>query len=112
MTESGAERRIAPRRIIRTRATVVLSGKFTFEVRTLDISVGGMCIVAAANPTPGTPMQITCHIPVTGMGTVQIDAHAKVIHSVFSGDEEGFKIGLSFTELPAHCKEAINKFVR
>jgi c-di-GMP-binding flagellar brake protein YcgR len=112
MTESGAERRLAARKIIRTRATVVLSGKFTFEVRTLDISVGGMCIVAAANPIPGTPMQISCQIPVTGMGPVQIEAHAKVMHSVFSGDEEGFKIGLSFTEISPQCKDAIAKFVR
>lgn len=91
---------------------VVLPGNQRFAVRTLDISPGGLAIVASANPRPGTTCAVALALPVKPRGAVPLELRAKVVHSVFASSEGGFKIGLSFTELPANAAQAIVTFTR
>lgn len=111
MSAAESERRITERKTLRTRATIILGQTQAFEVRTLDMSVGGMGIVAQANPRPGTLMAIRFMLPLKPTGHVAFEAKAKVAHSVYSASEQGFKIGLSFIELSPEAAAAAARFV-
>lgn len=78
----------------------MLGQTHTFEVRTIDLSAGGMGIVASANPRPGTVLSIRFAVPLGSRGQAMFESKARVVHSVFSSAESGFKVGLSFVELP------------
>lgn len=111
MSASEEERRVTERKPLRIRATVVLGQTQSFEVRTLDLSVGGMGIVAQANPRPGTHMGIRFMLPLKPGGYVPFEARAKVIHSVYSASEQGFKIGLVFLALNEGAAASLQRFV-
>ena len=70
-----------------------------------------MAIVAAANPRPGITFTLRVPIPTQSSGPVVIEAQAQVIHSVLARDQDGFKIGLRFVNLPAHAASAIQKYL-
>lgn len=107
----GIERRKNPRRVLRTTATVILNGTQTFQVRTIDISIGGMAIVAPANPKPGVTFTIRMTIPLGSKGTEAFEAKAKVMHSVYANAESGFKIGLSFIKLSESSAATVEKYL-
>jgi c-di-GMP-binding flagellar brake protein YcgR len=111
MSAPDAERRVTDRKTLRTRATIILGQTQAFEVRTLDLSTGGMGIVAQANPRPGTLMGIRFMLPLKPGGYHPFEARAKVAHSVYSASEQGFKIGLSFIDLSPEAAAAAQRFV-
>ncbi|MDO9314084.1 MAG: PilZ domain-containing protein [Burkholderiaceae bacterium] len=104
-------RRQYDRCYLRGVATVVLSPKDSFEVRTLDISSGGMAIVAAANPRPGTTFSIKVSLPLRPKGFTAIEARVQVMHSILASDEQGFKVGLQFVNLDTATAAAIVQFL-
>jgi c-di-GMP-binding flagellar brake protein YcgR len=93
---AGQDRRQQERRALRGAATVVLSPTQAFEVRTVDVSLGGMAIIALANPRPGTAFSIRFNLPAKSGAAVAIETRALVLHSVLASDGQGFKIGLRF----------------
>ncbi|MFM9917016.1 MAG: PilZ domain-containing protein [Rhizobacter sp.] len=105
-------RRQHERRYLRGVATVVLSPKDSFEVRTLDISAGGMAIVAAANPRPGTTFSIQVSLPLRPKGFTAIEARVQVMHSILASDEQGFKVGLQFVSLDAPTAAAVIQYLK
>jgi len=111
MSSFDAERRRAERKVLRTNALVILSNAQPFEVRTIDLSAGGMSIVASANPKSGTVLNIRFSVPLRTGGHTLFEAKARVIHTVFSSVESGFKIGLSFTVLPPVAASAVLQFL-
>lgn len=104
-------RRASQRYPLRTQAFVEIPGQPPFAVRTLDISSGGMAIVAAANPRRGTTFNIRLTIPVEPTGSVSFVTTAQVVHSVLSSAEDGFKVGLAFTKLEPASAEAIMQYI-
>jgi len=112
MSALDEERRKTERKALRARATVILGQTQGFEVRTLDVSVGGMAIVAQANPPPGVVLSIRFMMPLKPSGYAPFEARARVVHSVFSSAESGFKVGLSFIDLPADAVAAVNRYLR
>lgn len=96
---------------MRSQAVVVLPGPREFPVRTVDISATGLGIVAAANPSVGTTFAIRFALPLKGKTPAVHEASARVVHSVFSSDEDGFKIGLLFTQLTPSCAAAIVQYI-
>ncbi len=107
-----AERRTAERKSLRTRATLLLGQTQAFEVRTLDLATGGMGIVAQANPRPGTLLVIRFQLPIKPVGCAPVEARAKVVHSVYSASEQGFKIGLAFIELRPDMAAAVLRYLQ
>ena len=99
------------RRSLRSVAIVTLSPTQSIEVRVLDVSVGGMAIVAAANPRPGITFTIKIPIPTRPTGAVIIEAQAQVIHSVLARDQDGFKVGLRFVDLRDDAALAIRQYL-
>lgn len=110
MAEPEEERRKTERKQLRTQATVVL-GAQAFPVHTIDVSPGGMGIVAQANPPSGLGVVIRFTLPMRPAGRAPVEAKARVVHSVYSSAEGGFKIGLSFVDLPADSAAAILRFI-
>jgi c-di-GMP-binding flagellar brake protein YcgR len=90
---------------------VTLSPTQSIEVRVLNVSVGGMAIVAAANPRAGIIFTIKVPIPTSPTGVVIIEARAQVIHSVLARDQDGFKIGLRFIDLRDTAAAAIRQYL-
>ncbi len=82
-----------------------------FKVRTLEISATGMAIVASANPKPGSVLRVSFAIPAPGGAQVLFDSKACVVQSVFSNTESGFRVGLSFVELPVGSATAAMEYL-
>jgi c-di-GMP-binding flagellar brake protein YcgR len=108
----GAERRAHDRRTFRSTAHVLLPGGKTVDVRTFDISVGGLGIIASANPPIGVVIALRVHVPQRSKGVTSIDVHGKVACCVHGAAEGGFRIGLAFSQLPPPAREAIESFCR
>lgn len=105
-----AERRAHDRRPLRVSAHVLLPGSQPFEVRTLDIGLGGMGIVASANPKPGTSFAIQFTLPAkAGHNPAPLQVKVKVANSVL--DHGGFKIGLQFLALEPAIERILRQFL-
>lgn len=105
-----SERRSFLRKSLRTIATVHVAGQ-TVRVRTLDVSVSGMAIVAAVNPPPGMSFDIEFELLVGGRGAT-VRAKAQVMHSVLSSADSGFRIGLNFLSIEPASVTAIEQYLR
>ena len=106
----GSERR-QERKPLRTNAMLRVPGAAPIRVRTLDISVGGMGVVASLNPHPGVACSMAIAPPASASGAPTIAIPATVVHSIFSVREGGFVIGLRYGELSDEAVEAITRFL-
>ena len=107
----GPEQRQHARRMFRTTAQLVVSGSPPFGVRTLDISAGGMAILATVQPPRGLNCTVLLSLPQTGREPVAMALPVTVAHSIFARGEEGVKVGLSFNGLAPDMVAVIQKFV-
>lgn len=115
MTDAGApgglDLRQHARRLFRTTAQLVVVGSPPFPVRTLDISAGGMAIVATVQPPRGLNCTVLLSLPQTNREPVPMALPVTVAHSIFSSGEEGVKVGLSFNALSPEAATLIQRFV-
>ena len=109
--DRGAERRVDERRTFRTHATVLAGGQ-EFQVRTLDLSRSGMSIVAAINPQPNLRFKLRVRFDRQPQGSVTVETEVQVMHSVFSRQESGFRIGLRFLNISTELATAIANFIK
>lgn len=106
-------RRQFERRILRSKAFLVLPGRPHILVRTLDISVGGMGIVAPINTSPNLVCEVKFLLPnPAAYSHIQASGLAVVTHSVFASGEDGFKTGLKFKEFPKEILDQIERFIK
>jgi hypothetical protein len=98
----------SPRVPLRGVADLLLADGLPIEVRSLDIGVDGMVIVAPINPLPGG----NCAIRVTIPGNAIVEANARVSDCVLSHAAGGFVIHLLFIDLPREAAENIIHFVK
>lgn len=106
----GKERRVDERRTYRTAATIIAGGR-EFQVRTLDLSRSGLCIVAAINPQPNLRFRLRLRIDRQPQGPVTLEAEVQVVHSVLASHESGFRVGLRFVSPSAQLTKAIEHFL-
>ena len=88
----------------------MLSTGDVFEVRTTDISVEGVGIVAPANPRIGTTFTIQMTLPTRPRGTVTFEASVRVVDSILAADQDGFRIGLMFSSIAPEIEAAIREY--
>jgi c-di-GMP-binding flagellar brake protein YcgR len=104
-------RRQHQRRALRVAAHIDVPGQPPIDVRTIDISVGGMGIAAPFN----APINATCTVrfvlPLPPPADGYVEVRATVAHSMYSGSENAFKVGLTFLDLPAAAEERIRGYV-
>jgi c-di-GMP-binding flagellar brake protein YcgR len=111
LSASGSDRRQQERRLLRATAMLRLPGAAPVLVRTLDISAGGMGVVATINPEGGVRCTIGLAAPAQPRGPIAVEIAAVVVHSIFSSREDGFKVGLQFEELTEAAADAINRYL-
>lgn len=71
-----------------------------------------MAIVAAANPSTGTTFTVQFRLNQHAHGFVTVVATARVAHTIFSAEENGFKVGLTFVDLSPESTQAIARFMK
>lgn len=114
MTENprGAERRAHVRRKLRSPAFMVLPGGKVVDVRTLDISAGGMGLLIGANPPKGTVFDLQMALPMRSDGHRKLRAKVEVMQSIYDGQDGGFKVGVRFVGLEPDDSAAIAAFLQ
>ncbi|MCX9157363.1 PilZ domain-containing protein [Niveibacterium sp. 24ML] len=110
-SKPSSDRRQNERKPLRTTSYLRLPGSRPTAVRSVDISLGGMSIIATANPPSKTSCVLRVGLPAGAQGIKLVEVEAKVLHSVFSGREDGFKVGLSFVNLGAEARQAISSYL-
>ncbi len=107
---AGAERRVEERRPFRSSATIIAGGR-EFPVRTLDLSRGGLCIVAAINPQLHLRFRMRLRIDRQPRGAVTLETEVQVMHSVLVAQENGFRVGLRFLHATPQLAEAVANYL-
>lgn len=106
------ERRQHERRVLRTPAKLQFGNQPAMDARTLDVSVSGLGLVAPVNPPQGTPCSVKFAVPTQADRFVTLSAQAVVTYSVYVRNEDGFKLGLMFSDLPFEAGAVILRYVK
>jgi hypothetical protein len=96
---ANSETRVYPRKVLRAQARVALPGMPALRSKTVDVSLGGLCLMVPEQLTPGKIYNVGFEAPLNGK-TVRVFAMAKVVYSILAGTD-GFRTGLQFTEIDA-----------
>lgn len=107
---SGIERRVDVRRLFRTQATVIAGGR-EFQVRTLDLSRTGVCIVSPVNAQPELRFRLRLRIDRQPQGSITLETDVQVMNSVLASNENGFRVGLRFIQPSLQLSDAIVNFL-
>ncbi|GAA0745921.1 PilZ domain-containing protein [Ideonella azotifigens] len=108
----GAERRLHERKPLRGTAQLVFPSQPPLEVRTWDISAGGIAIIASANPPPKLRCVIRFVVPLLTGGGTPVEVKVQVAHSVLSSNHGAFMVGLQFEGLSAAGEQAVARFLK
>jgi c-di-GMP-binding flagellar brake protein YcgR len=107
----GLDRRTTERRAFRAPALLKLPSQQVLEVRTFDISVGGIGLVVPLNLRRDSVCDVRVRAPVQAEGMEVIMARGRIAHSILSGKEKGFLIGLEFVTLSDPLLSLIKQYV-
>lgn len=97
------------RKILRTKAMLVMDGTPAVLARTIDLGQGGMAVTTEKKVEVGQLGQVVFEMLVDGKPQL-LTCRVKVAHCIFSGDE--FKVGFAFGTLAPEMNAAIAKFIR
>lgn len=106
-----SDRRRDERRLFRSGAVWTPVGMAATQVRTLDVSAGGIALVAAFNPPTGHLCIVRFVLP-TRDGPLTVETSGRVARSVFSSADDGFRVGVHFDPLSDEAARALQRFVR
>lgn len=104
MTEP--ETRLHPRKQFNCRARLSVGDKASLDARTLDISLGGICLLAPEPVGFGQYGVVKFEVAIADAPR-QFTAVARSVYSVPSG-EAGFKVGFQFVQLDAANTALVN----
>ena len=105
------ERRIAVRKRVRTRVRLSIAGSTAMEVWSLDLSIGGICVVADVNPATGTKCSLALGIPFKNGTSHKTQVQGSISYSSFSNADGGFKVGVQFKDVTPELHKALLRFV-
>lgn len=112
LPSSGIEQRVHLRKALRVNAELIAPGAPVFPVRTMDISAGGIGVIASLNPPSGLHVIVRMRIPARAGAPLPVEVAAQVTHSVFMTTENGFKVGLRFVEPAPAVSAAVAQFLK
>jgi methyl-accepting chemotaxis protein len=103
-------KRVAPRKPLHVPATLVVPGSSPVHVRTVDVSVSGICIMTPDPLESGQRCEISFKVPVNGVES-NVTVVAQSVYSIHSG-ADGFKTGMRLVENAANSGKAqLHKFI-
>lgn len=94
-----SETRVYPRKILRAHARIALRGQAPLRARTIDISLGGLCLFVPEQLPVGQLCDVGFETSLNGK-TVRVIGAARVIYCILSGTD-GFRTGVQFVQLDA-----------
>lgn len=98
MQDQGVESRVHRRHHLRTRGHLLFNGHQPIPIRTLDVGVGGLCVVSEFTLPIKIQGAIQLNMPMGNGKFEQQNVGIQVIHSIFCNKEDGFKVGLMFVK--------------
>jgi c-di-GMP-binding flagellar brake protein YcgR len=108
----SAERRHHERKALRVSGQVLIPAQPPMEVRIVDLSRGGMGLVAPINMPAKLVCMVRASLPLRPSGSVVLEVQAKVVHCVLSSAHSGFLAGLQFERLTPAAEAAIKKYLQ
>lgn len=81
----------------------------TLECRSIDISKGGIAVIADINLTLGDRYRLQFSLPTPSGHELPMALHGKVVNAVLT--KRGFRIGLSFLDADMQAREMLERFV-
>lgn len=94
-----SETRAYPRKIMRCQARIALKGQGPMRARTVDVSLGGLCILVEEQLPVGQLCDVGFEAPLDGK-MVRVIGSARIVYCILSGTE-GFRLGLQYVQLDA-----------
>jgi len=109
MQDNGIDSRAQARRTLRTRGTLFFTGNQPIHIRTLDVSLGGLCLVSEIAIPAKIMGQLEMNMPVGNGKFEKMHVNIQIMHSIFCNKEDGFRIGILFLKPPAKLTAIIQK---
>lgn len=107
-----ADQREARRKSVRGIGNMRFQPSYDVEIRMLDVSTKGLGVVAAINIPPGSSGLVRFPVPGPDARPLWYEVKATVVDCVLSGGEQGFRIGLRFTDnMPGAARLAIEVYI-
>jgi c-di-GMP-binding flagellar brake protein YcgR len=103
------DQRQSARKILKVRAVVAIEGQAPLPARTSDVGANGVSVTVGRPMQAGQSGQVGFDLLVDGK-LVSIQARAKVMYSILSGDE--FKVGFQFLNLELNAMSQLARFLR
>lgn len=103
------DRREGPRKTFKRRATITLDDAPPIDVRTVDLSMGGVAFMTE-HPLPEG---LSCKIAIQAFfedGLTHIIAKGRVADAILVG-LQGYRIGMQFSSLDADTKALVSRVV-
>jgi c-di-GMP-binding flagellar brake protein YcgR len=106
---TSEDQRQNARKVLRTRALLIMDGIPQFLVRTIDISTSGVGVACPQQLHAGQEGKIAFEMFFNGKN-YQVASRVKVMYCIYSSSD-GFKVGLQFLNLDMGSASAITKFM-
>lgn len=86
-------------------------GAETLQCKTNDISAGGVAVICPRNVSPGCELTVYLLIDPGGPTHPQVvfEAQGKVMNTVLSGQQGGFRLGIEFTKFAGDSQQLLKK---
>jgi c-di-GMP-binding flagellar brake protein YcgR len=107
MEAQGVESRVHQRHPLRTRGKLLFDGHAPIPVRTIDISVGGLCLVSEVTLPAKIKGNLVFNMPVGHGKFEEKNLKIQILHSIFCNKEDGFKLGVMFLSPPPELLKLI-----
>ncbi|WP_084151302.1 PilZ domain-containing protein [Azohydromonas australica] len=111
LDNSVSDRRRAGRKMLRTFARLISPSGDHVAIRTYDIGLGGIAIIAPTNMQLNSRCRVIFEVYGSDRGVSRICVSGRVIHSILSAKEDGFIIGLEFLDLEEGARNIIMSYV-
>jgi hypothetical protein len=103
------DQRSGARKILRSKAVVVMDGMSPKQGRTLDLNASGVSITFDHKLAAGDIGMVSFELFVEGKAQI-VSCQSRVNYCIFSGDH--FKIGFQFLNPDLATMATINKYLR
>ncbi len=104
----GSNRRMHPRKVLRSPATIVLPGQPPRDGTTWDVGLDGMSVMSPRPIAPGTRCEVHFDVPA-GDHAEHVSAPVKVLYCSYCGPDS-FRVGTAFGDLDEDALDAVKSF--
>ncbi|WP_156396590.1 PilZ domain-containing protein [Noviherbaspirillum sp. Root189] len=102
------ERRLITRTPLRLPARLLVSSDHPFDVETIDVSVGGACVLVNQALPLGTGCAIAFEVQMPE-GTRRINAWGAVVYDYADSENVQHRIGIAFVDMDAYSRHLLQR---